>query len=152
MSACEHGRLEDVRLLIETGGQELVLLTNHNGESTLMVAAHAGHVDVSKMLAGKRLLAAKCVGGMAEDYAITMGHKALARMLRQARLGKAGPDVRRQVKGPCLSAEEEALAVERAAIAMAALLAEEDSAKGHHRDEPVARGRKSKKGGSSKSK
>ena len=51
-----------------------------------------------------------------------------------------------------MSAEEEALAVERAAAALSALLAEEDSAKGHHGDGPVARGRKSKKGGSSKSK
>ena len=74
---------------------------------------------------GKRLLAAKdIINQTAEDIATGRGHGALAGKLRRARVAKAGSDVWGQAR-PCVSAEVEALAVARAAAAMAELLAEE---------------------------
>ena len=94
----------------------------------LHLVASCGLVDVSRLLVervGKRLLAAKTNDGhTAEDVATRAGHRALAGSRRRARLSKARSDAWGQAK-LCVSPEEEAVAVARAAAAMAELLAEE---------------------------
>ena len=105
---------------------------------------------------GKRLLAAKDINGeTAEDVATRRGHRALAGMLRRARVGKAGSDVWGQAR-PCVSVEVEALAAARAAAAMAELLAEEAKpggaagSAGGSGGGGAARGRKGKGGSGNK--
>ena len=123
-TAVINGRVEVARLLIEAGGQRLLLFhADNHGCSPLHFAAWYGKVDVSRLLVergGKRLFAAKDIQGQtAEDVATRRGHGALAGLLRRARVAKAGSDVW------CVSAEEEVLAVVRAEAAMVELLVEE---------------------------
>ena len=127
-SASLKGHVEVARLLIGAGGQRLLSLIDKDGWSPLYCAADHGHVDLSRLLVdrgGKRLLAAKAIlGQTAEDVATLCGHGALAGMLRRARVAEAGSDVWGQARF-CVLVEEEALAVARAAAAMAELLAGE---------------------------
>ena len=67
-----------VRALLEVGGRELVMLTDHNGVSVLYVAAIQGHLDVARALmeVGGRELAMlpTTEGSSALVAAAAMGH------------------------------------------------------------------------------
>ena len=48
--SAEGGHLEVVKVLMEVGGRELLMLTADEGVSWLMVSAQDGHVEVAKAL------------------------------------------------------------------------------------------------------
>ena len=147
------GCTEIVRLLVAAGGQKLLFLTAREGSTALYCAAWKGHVDASRLLVdngGKKLLAVRNHQFQtAEDAARSAGHGLLATILLRARIGKAGSNSGALgAARPCVSKEVEALAIERAAAAKAALLADEVSLGSN--TGMAARGRKGKGGGKKK--
>ena len=48
--SAEQGHVEVVKVLLEVGGRDLVMLTKDDGSSCLYISAHQGHVELVRML------------------------------------------------------------------------------------------------------
>ena len=87
-AASQNGHTEALRMLIDAGGTELLMLTRKDGISCAYVASSNGHTEALRMLidaGGQELLMLTCTRGFScADIASHCGHTEALRMLIEA--------------------------------------------------------------------
>ena len=89
--ACEFGRLEVVRLLVERGGANVNARAGWCGGTALVVACGGGHLEIARLLVqlGADLLATNHDGGTALLQALRNNHMETASWLVEQALGES---------------------------------------------------------------